>query len=1187
VVPQRIPDPLRRGSALATLCLLAVLAAFRPAAAQTTALQLDSQPGDFIGGAQQRTLTPAVATFAGSTSADHSRVTITLSGADFSNSWNTVFAAPAGSPLVPGVYENATRFPLQNYGLDVFGAGRGCNRLVGRFVVYEAVIESDGTVTRFAADFEQHCELISPALFGAIRFNSTRSSLVPFDGVYPAYSLRVQPAVNGYVTGPGISCGAGGRTDCEAPYDPDTVIALQAVPSPGYVFLGWAGLDCVGDQNLAIAITRRKFCAPVFNVAPGGAGPESPDYSSGAFFLDGTLGTGEPSVAAARIRQVYVNSGPDAFTLSALSFTRATGTEVELQIDGPRSARWNVTFGAAPGGTLSPGSYEFAANADFFRGQVPLLDVTGDGGRCGSGGRFQIHEMAFDSGELTRFAADFELPCGSAGTLTAGSIRYHSTRGSLLPFDGAYPLNALRIVTTSGGYVTAPGIECGDGGRIDCDETYSVPTQVPVQAVASPGYQLVGWSGACSSGNAIATVHVDRVKRCFAVFSPAATSGAAADPSLATATLLIDEPASTPPGRSIVLGADAAVRGTTSIGGSDVSITFTSPGGAQLSVSFSAPGGARLAPGDYEEAYSSPLTSFAGFNVSNCATDVARFRIYQASFDGNGALLAFAADFEALCRFPAQPYVVGAVRFNAGRARVVPFDGAYPQFKLTIEPAVNGTVTAAGIDCGPGRADCSETYASATTVALRAAPAPGFRFVGWTGLCDGQMTTTVLVDWTRRCSAVFNAAVPGIGVEDPRVRDAALFVDSQPGDDVGEGRRHVWLDAGTIVGSSFQRNSAFLGFRAPDGEAWSIELFARGMAPLVPGVYDNAGYPFFNRTGPGIYISTFSRSCSTSLVGRFVIYEIAYDPLTGNLTSLAVDFEQRCNPGSAALIGSARYNSGRSLLRPFPPAPTAHLPGDWNGDGRQDFIWQNRANGRLAAWFLNGTVQIDNTSIVPDQVSDAGWHIVGTADANRDGQMDLYWQHQTTGALSIWYMVETIRIGTDSLTPGVVLDTAWKVRTVTDLDRDGYPDLIWQHVGNGQVAVWFMTGALLRSGELLSPGQVLDLGWKIVGAGDVDGDGTPDLFWHHSATGQLAVWFLNGRVARSGQAIVPGAVADTAWQVRGVGDLDGNGSPDLIWQNTTTFQVAVWLLNGLGLIDGRLITGPALPSADWYVVGPK
>jgi hypothetical protein len=262
-------------------------------------------------------------------------------------------------------------------------------------------------------------------------------------------------------------------------------------------------------------------------------------------------------------------------------------------------------------------------------------------------------------------------------------------------------------------------------------------------------------------------------------------------------------------------------------------------------------------------------------------------------------------------------------------------------------------------------------------------------------------------------------------------------------------------------------------------------------------------------------------------------------------------------------------------------------PHDFNVDGRLDFVWQNRADGKLAVWFMNGTRQMDNASFVPEQVTDLAWHVVGGGDANGDGHTDFYWQHQTSGALAIWFMYETVRIGTTSLTPPAVADMNWKVRTITDLDKNGSPDLIWQHIGTGHIAVWFMAGSRLISGEPLGPGQVLDLNWKIVAAGDVDRDGNPDLFWHHAVTGQLAVWFMRGRVLASGQAISPDRVSDLNWQVRGAGDLDGNGSPDLIWQNTSTFQVAAWLLEGLRMIDGRLIAGFTLPNADWYFVGPK
>lgn len=77
--------------------------------------------------------------------------------------------------MTPGVYENATRFPFQgptNAGLSVSGQGLGCNTLTGRFEVLEVVYGPGGEVNSFAADFEQHCEGATPALFGSIRFNT-------------------------------------------------------------------------------------------------------------------------------------------------------------------------------------------------------------------------------------------------------------------------------------------------------------------------------------------------------------------------------------------------------------------------------------------------------------------------------------------------------------------------------------------------------------------------------------------------------------------------------------------------------------------------------------------------------------------------------------------------------------------------------------------------------------------------------------------------------------------------------------------------------------------------------------------------------------------------------------------------------------------------------------------------------
>ena len=143
------------------------------AAGQTTVLDFKSQPGDYIGGGVDQTMTPADGNFTAFRNFNNG-VTISFSGG--ARWWNLNFAAPQDAQLVPGVYEGATRWPFHSPthpGMDISGEGRGCNALIGRFEVLEAVYTPSGEVERFAATFEQHCEGAAPALLGSVLFNST------------------------------------------------------------------------------------------------------------------------------------------------------------------------------------------------------------------------------------------------------------------------------------------------------------------------------------------------------------------------------------------------------------------------------------------------------------------------------------------------------------------------------------------------------------------------------------------------------------------------------------------------------------------------------------------------------------------------------------------------------------------------------------------------------------------------------------------------------------------------------------------------------------------------------------------------------------------------------------------------------------------------------------------------------
>lgn len=137
-----------------------------------TFLYFKSDAGDYIGGGVTQTFTPADGTFTASKNYDNG-VSIAFNGSHW---WYLDFAAAGNNYLAPGVYEGATRFPFQSPtapGLSIYGDGRGCNQSTGRFIVYEVVYNPDNTIAAFAADFVQHCEGGIPALYGAIRFNST------------------------------------------------------------------------------------------------------------------------------------------------------------------------------------------------------------------------------------------------------------------------------------------------------------------------------------------------------------------------------------------------------------------------------------------------------------------------------------------------------------------------------------------------------------------------------------------------------------------------------------------------------------------------------------------------------------------------------------------------------------------------------------------------------------------------------------------------------------------------------------------------------------------------------------------------------------------------------------------------------------------------------------------------------
>ncbi len=138
---------------------------------------LNSDPDDYVGGGNINTLTDKDGKITAQLRDDG--VTIEFDGEEL---WNFEFLAPQGRELTTGVFENAQRSAFRNPllpGIDASGAGRGCNELIGRFVINRIVGEPSTGLKSIDLDFFQRCEKEPVGLSGSIKLHAKTSPAEP------------------------------------------------------------------------------------------------------------------------------------------------------------------------------------------------------------------------------------------------------------------------------------------------------------------------------------------------------------------------------------------------------------------------------------------------------------------------------------------------------------------------------------------------------------------------------------------------------------------------------------------------------------------------------------------------------------------------------------------------------------------------------------------------------------------------------------------------------------------------------------------------------------------------------------------------------------------------------------------------------------------------------------------------
>jgi hypothetical protein len=96
---------------------------------------------------------------------------------------------------------------------------------------------------------------------------------------------------------------------------------------------------------------------------------------------------------------------------------------------------------------------------------------------------------------------------------------------------------------------------------------------------------------------------------------------------------------------------------------------------------------------------------------------------------------------------------------------------------------------------------------------------------------------------------------------------------------------------------------------------------------------------------------------------------------------------------------------------------------------------------------------------------------------------------------------------------------------------------------------------------------------------DFNGDCKSDVLWRNTSTQQVYIWLMNGTTYPGSGS--PGSPTSD-WVIQGAGDFNGDGKADILWRNSTTGEVFIWLMNGTTFNSSGSL---GYVSSDWSIAG--
>jgi hypothetical protein len=256
---------------------------------------------------------------------------------------------------------------------------------------------------------------------------------------------------------------------------------------------------------------------------------------------------------------------------------------------------------------------------------------------------------------------------------------------------------------------------------------------------------------------------------------------------------------------------------------------------------------------------------------------------------------------------------------------------------------------------------------------------------------------------------------------------------------------------------------------------------------------------------------------------------------------------------------------------------------DFNGDGKDDFLWYRPGTGWAGIFTSNGdgTLSYVHLHSPGQSYNDFGHDVMSEADTavpldlNGDGKDDFLWYRPGSGYAGAYLSVAGVKVKYVSYSaPNAPGQNGFAGDVSNPLDRavpldingDGKDDFLWYRPGSDYAGVHIAgTEGRLTYVSYREPGRGLN-GFAGVGSFtnqrdtvlplDINGDGRDDFLWYRPGEGLAAIYIasrvtglVSGNTYSDGTNVFAGWAGDVrSWNDRAIaGDFNGDGRHDIFW----------------------------------------